>query len=116
VLLSEKPVGLVADDAAEPAGECGRVGQGPQAEPRGDEGLLDDVLRLVQVTQERQGVAEGHLLKAPRQLRERVQVTLPRPPDEPLQVHSGSSIHRCQWAGNAFERSRPPLDGPAALL
>jgi hypothetical protein len=80
-------VGLVANDAAEPAGECGRVGQGSQAEPRGDEGLLDDVLCQLQVTQECQGVAEGHLLKAPRYLRERVQVALPRPPDQRLQVH-----------------------------
>ena len=87
VLLPEEPVGLVADDAAEPAGERGRVGQGPQPEPRGDEGLLDDVLRLLQVTQEGQGVAEGHLLKASRHLRERVQVSLPRPPDQRLQVH-----------------------------
>jgi hypothetical protein len=87
VLLPEEPVGLVADDAAEPAGERGRVRQGPQAEPRGDERLLDNVLRLLQVTQEGQGIAEGHLLKAPRHLRERLQVPFPGPPDQPLQVH-----------------------------
>ena len=82
--LAEEPVGLVADDAPEPARERGRIGQGPQAEPRGDEGLLDDVLRLLEIAQKGQGVAEGHLLKASRHLRERLEVPFPGPPDQPL--------------------------------
>ena len=44
-------MGLVAHDAPEPAGEGGGIGQGRQPEPGGDEGLLDDVLGVLEVAQ-----------------------------------------------------------------
>ena len=54
-LLPQDPVRLVSDDAPEPAGEGGGVGQGGQREPGGDERLLDDVLGLLEIANPGEG-------------------------------------------------------------
>jgi hypothetical protein len=49
-LAPQHAMGLVADDAAEPAREGGRILQPGQAEPGGHEGFLHHVLRLPEIT------------------------------------------------------------------
>ena len=80
LLSSPHPVRPMTHDGAEPAGECGRLGQGGQREPCGDEGFLNDILCVPEVADERQRVAESHVLKALRNCSERVDVTARRPP------------------------------------
>jgi hypothetical protein len=73
--------------APEPAREGSRIGEAAQPEPGGDERLLDHVLRLLEIAQQGHGIAEGHVLEAPRDFRERLQVSLLGPLDQPLHVH-----------------------------
>ena len=58
-----------------------------KSEPGGDKGFLDHVFRLLKITQQGHGIAEGHVLEAPRDFRERVEVSLLGPLDQPLHVH-----------------------------
>ena len=83
-LSPELAMGLMPDDAPEPAREGGGVLERGQGEPGGDEGFLHDVLGVLQVAHEGQGVAEGHVLEAPGELRKRVQVAVPCLPGQPL--------------------------------
>src|SRR5205823_11468610 len=70
-----------------------------------DEGFLDHVFGLLQVPHDRQRIAEGHVLKAPRHLRERLQVALLGLCDQSLQVHATPSANRCQGPVATFGRS-----------
>jgi hypothetical protein len=113
----EGAVRLMAHDASEPAGEGGRIGEAAQPEPGGDEGLLDHVLRRLEIAQQGHGIAEGHVLEAPRDLRERVEVSLLGPLDQALHVHGvspaigASSGHR-PLVARARSTGPRPRSGP----
>ena len=70
-------MGVMPTMPPEPAGEGGGVVERGQRKPGGDKGLLHDVLGLLQVAHERQRKAEGHVLEAPGELGERVEVPVP---------------------------------------
>ena len=77
-------------DTPEPAGEGSGIGEAAQPEPGGHEGLLHDVLGVLQVAHEGQRIAEGHVLEAPRELAERVEVAVLRLPGQRFEVHRPS--------------------------
>jgi len=80
LLSSVQPVRPMTHDRPKPARECGRLGQGGQREPCGDEGFLNDIFCVAKVADERQRIAKGHVLKALRNCSERVDVAARRPP------------------------------------
>ena len=112
VLASQHPVSAVPHDAPQPAGERGRVGEAGQRIPGGDERLLDDVLRLPEVPDERQRVAEGHVLEAPGDLGERVEVALRRRPHRRFQVHRPSLTSKCHDPEGQLWRYESQNAGP----
>src|SRR6266566_4132748 len=91
MLASQHPVRTVPNDPSEPTGERGRVVEGRQGVPGGDERFLDDVFGLAEVADERQRVAEGHVLEAPDDLVEGVEIASCRGPNRGFQVHRPSS-------------------------
>ncbi len=105
----------MADDAAEPSWKGRRLGQRGQRLPGGDEGLLNHVLRLLEITHQRQRRAERELLETPRQFDERLGVAAARQPHQLLVFHDHAlSPSRCQdWlstfrgTGYFFSRDRP---------
>jgi hypothetical protein len=63
LLASQHAMRLMADDRAQPGREGRRFGECRQRILGGDEGFLNDVFGLLEVTNERERVAEGHVLK-----------------------------------------------------
>src|SRR5262249_23052925 len=88
-------------------GERGRLGQGREGIPGGNKGLLDHVLGLLEVPDERERVTKRHVLEPPGDLGERVQVAARCPPYRRFHVHGWPSAYRCQDRGASFENSRP---------
>ena len=111
VLASQHPMRTVTHDAPKPAGERGRIGQGGQRIPGRHEGLLNDVFRLPQVADERQRVAEGHVLEAPDDLAERVEIATRRRAHRRLQLHRALLANKCRDRPAGF--TAPGASGPA---
>src|SRR5438477_8570429 len=105
---------MMADDAAEPSWKGRRLGQRGQRLPGGDEGLLNYVLRLLEITHQRQRRAERELLETPRQFDERLDVAAAGLPHQLLVFHDHAlSPSRCQdwpstFKGTGYFFARPP--------
>ena len=110
MLASQHPVSSVPHDPTEPAGERGRVGQARQGVPGRDERFLDDVFGLAEVANERERVAEGHVLEAADDLGEGVEIASGCGPNRSFQVHRPSSPVGARIGPSALQR-RCPANG-----
>src|SRR5215510_381877 len=110
MLAPQHAVSAVPHDAPEPAGERRRVGQGRQRVPGRHERFLDDVFRLTEVADEGQRITEGHVLEAPGELGEGVEIASSRRPDRALQLHRSLLANKCRDRPIGF--TRPDAPGP----
>src|SRR5712692_1136156 len=114
VLSPQQPECLMPHYPPEPAGKRGGLGETGQPEPGSHEGLLHHVLRLVEVAQQGQRIAEGHVLITLGHLCEGVEVTLPGPANQLLELHAILSAIKCQTSPATFEQlALPAGTGPS---
>jgi hypothetical protein len=81
---------VMPDDAAEPAGERRRLGEGRKRRPGGDKRLLDDVLGLLEIAHLGKRRSERELLEATGQVHEGPDIAANRPVDQLFVVHGRS--------------------------
>src|ERR1700742_1812873 len=82
-----QPVRVVPDNSPQPARKCRRLGKGRKRRPCGNEGLLDDIFRLLKVVELGERRAEGEMLKAARQIDKGLNVASSRLANQLLMIH-----------------------------